>query len=257
MDMFQKQISDLCLMAFAGFEFHLTFQVNVPGSKKPFIQIAVKCPDRHFQLRVVCDDLIRGLPLCDQRGDDHVFLSQFMLCHVDTGAGIRNHFPVFSVGEFRVMAVFLCDRAAVNGFCAAVADIRCFIEAAAPFLLKVRTGLVAGGTGGAFHITEDDLTTHIRLPAMVTVDTEIVCIIKSAFVVPVIQAVSSYLFGNRCGIFAEEPGDLLKREPLIQGALNISAVIESKMFLVAFNKFTHGIPPLLLSGGLGKYNTDM
>ena len=81
------------------------------------------------------------------------------------------------------------DGAVVYGFGASVADIRRLIKAAAAFPYKVRTGLVAGRAGSTFHITEDELTAHVRFPAMVTVDTEVMGIIESAFMVPVAEPV--------------------------------------------------------------------
>ena len=67
-------VFDLCVMALTRFELHFAFEVDVPGGKETIIQIRVKSPDGHIQFRVVCDDLVRGLTLGDQRGDDHILL---------------------------------------------------------------------------------------------------------------------------------------------------------------------------------------
>lgn len=108
-----------------------------------------------------------------------------MLCHTDAGTGTGKKFPVLPVGKLCIVAVFMGDGTVVYGFGASVADIRCLIETVAAFPYKVRTGLVAGRTGSALYITEDDLTAYVSLSATVTVDTEVVGVIESAFMVPV------------------------------------------------------------------------
>lgn len=166
-----------------------------------------------------------------------------MLGHADAGTGVMQAFPVFPVSKFCIVAVFMGDGAMVDGLGASVADIRSFIETVTAFPYKVGAGLVAGRTGGAFHITKHDLMAHIRLPAVIAVDAEVMGIIKSAFVTPVTEAVGSDLLGDGSRIFAEIFGDLLKREPLIQGSFNISAVTKGKVLLVSWYVFTHGEPP--------------
>ena len=131
----------------------------------------------------------RGLTLGDERGDDHILLPQFMLCHTDAGAGIRKEFPVLPVSEFSIIAVFVGDGAVVYGFWTSITDIGCFIEAVTAFLGKIGTGLVTGRTGSTFHITEDDLTAYVSLPAAVTVDTEVMGIVESALMIPVTEPV--------------------------------------------------------------------
>lgn len=131
----------------------------------------------------------KGLPLGEQWGDEHILLPQFMFRHADTGAGIRKEFPVFPVGKPCIIAVFVGDGAVVYGFGASVADIRRFIEAVTAFPDKIGTGLVAGRTGSTFHITEDDLTACVCFSAMIAVDTEVMGIIESAFMIPVAEPV--------------------------------------------------------------------
>ena len=135
----------------------------------------------------------KGLPLGEQWGDEHILLPQFMFRHADTSAGIRKEFSVLPVSEFSIIAVFVGDGAVVYGFRTSITDIGCLIKAATAFPGKVRTGLVAGGTGSTFHITEDDLTACIGLPAAVTVDTEVMGIIESAFMIPVAEPVGQDL----------------------------------------------------------------
>ena len=236
-------VFDLCSVALTGLEFHFPFEVDVPRSKEAVIQISVESPDGHTQFRMVCYDLVRRLSLRDQRGDDHILLPQFMLCHADTGAGIRKELPVLSVSEFRIIAVFVGNGAVIDGFGASITDIGCLIKAATAFPYKVRTGLVTGGAGSTFYITEDELTAYVRFLAVIAVDTEVMGIIESAFVIPVAETVGSDLLGDGSRILTEIFCDLLKRESLIQRSFDIFTVIKGKMFLVARYVFTHGIPP--------------
>ena len=211
-----RTVFDLCIVAFAGLELHFPFEVDIPCSKEAVIQISVKGPDGHTQFRVVCYDLVRRLSLRDQRGDDHILLSQFMLCHADTGTGIRKELPVLSVSEFSIIAVFVGNGAVVYSFRTSITDIGSLIETVAAFPYKIRAGLVTGGTGSTFHITEDELTAYIRFPAVIAVDTEVMGIIESAFMIPVAEPVSPDLLGDGGGILTQIPGGLLERESLIQ-----------------------------------------
>lgn len=211
-----RTVLDLCIVALTGLEFHFPFEVDIPCGKEAVIQISVESPDGHTQFRMVCYDLVRGLSLRDQRRDDHILLSQFMLCHADTGAGIRKEFPVLSVSEFSIIAVFVGNGTVVYGFRASIADIGRLIEAVTAFPYKVRAGLVAGGTGSTFYITEDELAAHIRFPAVIAVDAEVMGIIENAFMVPVAEAVGSDLLGDGSRILTEIFGDLLKTKSLIQ-----------------------------------------
>ena len=138
-----------------------------------------------------------------------------MLCHTDARTGTGKDFLVLSVSEPCIIEVFMGDGAVVYGFRASITDIRSFIEAVAAFPYKIRTGLVAGRTGSTFHITEDDLTTYVSLSAAVTVDTEVVGVIESAFMVPVTEPVSPDLFGDGGRVFAQVLSDLFERETLV------------------------------------------
>ena len=163
-------VFDLCIVAFTRFEFHLSFEVDIPCSKEAVIQISVKSPDGHAQFRVVCYDLVRGLSLGDQRGEGHILLPQFMFRDGDTRAGIRKEFSVLPVSGFSIIAVFVGNGAVVYGFRTSITDIGDLIEAVTAFPGKVRTGLIAGRTGSTFHIIEDDLTAYVRFSAMIAMD---------------------------------------------------------------------------------------
>lgn len=188
-----RTVFDLCIVALTGLKLHFPFEVDIPCSKETVIQISVEGPHGHTQLRVVCYDLVRGLTLRDQRRDDHILLSQFMFRHTDTGAGIRKEFSVLSVSEFSIIAVFVGNGAMIYSFRTSITDIGRLIKTVTAFPYKVRTGLVAGRTGSTFHITEDEFTAHVRFPAMITVDTEVMGIIESAFMVPVADPVGPVL----------------------------------------------------------------
>lgn len=72
--------------------------------------------------------------------------------------------------------------------------IRCFIESVTSFFDKVRTCLVAGWTGGTFDTAENDLATGIDFFAMISVDAKVMCIVKTAFVIPVAEPVQPDFF---------------------------------------------------------------
>ena len=57
------------------------------------IEVGVKGSDWHIQFRVVRNDLIGRLSLINERSNDHVFLMQFLFCHVYTSSGWRQTFP--------------------------------------------------------------------------------------------------------------------------------------------------------------------
>lgn len=80
-------VLDLCFMYLTWFKLDIALEVDIPDSENAIIKISIESPDRHIQFRMVCDDLIGGLPLIDQRCDDHIFLMKFMLCHIYAGSG--------------------------------------------------------------------------------------------------------------------------------------------------------------------------
>ena len=76
-----------------------------------------------------------------------------MLCEVDARTGIMQALPVFFVSKFSIIAVFMGDGTMIDGFSTTVADIGSLIETVTTFPYKVSADLVAGRTGGAFHVT--------------------------------------------------------------------------------------------------------
>ena len=180
-----RAVCDLCLVAFTRSEINFAFQINVSGTEKSHINVCVQGAYRHLQFRMVGYDLIRGLPLLDQRGNDLVLLAQFMSGHIYAAAGIVESLLILPVCKTRVIFIFVRDRAAADLFLTAIADIRRLVKTAAAFFLKIAACLVAGGTGSAFDSAQDDLSACIRLFAVVTMDTEVLCIIKRTFMIPV------------------------------------------------------------------------
>lgn len=220
-------VRDLSFVYLSWFEFHFTFQVNVSCCQDPHVEIGVNAAHRQFQLRMVCNDLVRRLPLLDQRTDDPVFLVEFTSGHADTGTGLFKAFPIFAVSKPGIVSVFVCDGTVGNLFVTAVADIGSFIEPAAAFLFKVRTGLVAGRTGSTLDAAKKDFSTGICLFAMVTVYTKVFGIIKGTFVIPVGQPVCFHFFRNRSGILTEETCDVLERSTFGKFILDVDTIIQS------------------------------
>ena len=130
----------------------------------------------------------------EQRCNDHIFLMQFVSGHVYTGSGLRETFFVFAISKNRIIAVFVGNRAVIDCFWTTITHIRCFIESVTSFFEKVRTCLVAGWTGGTFDTAENDLATGIDFFAMISVDAKVMCIVKTAFVIPVAEPVQPNFF---------------------------------------------------------------
>ena len=143
---------------------------------------------------MVSQDLVRGLSLLDQRGNDLVFLMEFPLCHVDATTGNLKLFKVFSVGCSGIVCIFVSDCTVIDPLRASIANVRRFVQTAATFLFEVFAGLVTCRTGSTFHTAKNDLAAGIGFLAMIAMDTEVLGIIKGALVIPVRQPVSLYLF---------------------------------------------------------------
>lgn len=236
-------VRDLGFVYLPWFEFHFTLQVNVSCGQDPHVEIGVNAAHRQLQFRMVRNDLVRRLSLFNQRTDNPVFLVKFLSGHADTGAGLLQAFPVFAVSKPGIVSVFVCDGTVRNLFVTAIADIRSFIEPAAAFLFKVRTGLVAGRAGSALDTTKKDFPTGIGLFAMIAVYTKVFGIIKGTFVIPVGQPVCFHFLRNRSGILTEEACDILKRSTFGKLILDVNTIIQSQVFLVTRYIFTHSLIP--------------
>ena len=84
--------------------------------------------DRHIQFRVICKDLIRGLPLLNQWRYNLVFLMELVLGHIYSRTRRYQQFTIFSVSSTAVVIVFMCNRAVIYLFRAAIANIWRFVQ---------------------------------------------------------------------------------------------------------------------------------
>lgn len=75
------------------------------------------------------------------------------------------------------------NGAVVDGFRAAIANVRSFVKADTTFPDIISTGLITDGTGGTLDVAESDFATCICFLTVIPMNTEVVCIIKGAFVV--------------------------------------------------------------------------
>lgn len=201
--------------------------------------------------------MIRRLSLFNEWRNDSVFLVQFPSGHVDSHPGFPKLFPVFPIGRAGIISIFMGDCAMIDLFCAAIADIRSLFQPAAGLFLKVFAGLIAGRAGSAFNAAENDLAAGICFPAVITMDTEVMSIIKGAFMIPVREAVSPDLFGYRSRIFAEKTGNIFKGSAFVQFRFDIDTVIKGQMLLVARYIFTHKIPPSTAVRRKGNYTISV
>lgn len=172
-------------MALSWLEMDLPLQIYVPGRKEPLVKVRIQGTDGHVQFRVVCQDMIGRLSLFDQRGNDLILFVKLPFSHVDPCSGIPEFFPVFPVSEPGVIRVFVGNRAVIDFFCTAVADIGSPVKPDAALFFKVSAGLVAGRTGCAFDSAEDNLSAGVRLLTVKAVNAEVFGIIESPFVIPV------------------------------------------------------------------------
>ena len=79
-------------------------------------------------------------------------------------------------------------------FTTAIADVRSLFYLVAVFTFKTAAYVVAAVAGTAQSVTDDQFATGIRFPASVSVDTEVVGIIKASVVPRVNNAVIPNLF---------------------------------------------------------------
>ena len=217
----------------------MRIKIDIPCGKQTVIQVGIHGPDRYTQFGMIGDDLIRGLSLIDQGSDDLVDLPEIFLGDVNAGPCTDQLIPVFSVSKKGIVSVFTCNGTAVDLFFTAIADMGCSDKPAAFFHDIVFACLVACWTGSTFDAADQDLLAGIRLLAVIPMDTEVMGIVKSAFVVPVGKSVFFYLPGDGGGILTQIPGDLFEGKPFIQGLFNKEPVLKGKVFVVAGDKSAH------------------
>jgi hypothetical protein len=99
-----RTISDLCFMTLSRFEFCLSFQINISCCEETFVNVCVHRADRHIQFRVICKELIRGLPLLNQWRYNLVFLMELVLGHIYSRTRRYQQFTIFSVSSIYVQS---------------------------------------------------------------------------------------------------------------------------------------------------------
>ena len=130
------------LWHFRGLNFACLFKSIFLAVKSPLSMYVVHRADRHIQFRVICKDLIRGLPLLNQWRYNLVFLMELVLGHIYSGTRRYQQFTIFSVSSTAVVIVFMCNRAVIYLFRAAIANIWRFVQSFTSFFFKVLAGLI-------------------------------------------------------------------------------------------------------------------
>lgn len=132
----------LLLWHFRGLNFACLFKSIFLAVKSPLSMYVVHRADRHIQFRVICKDLIRGLPLLNQWRYNLVFLMELVLGHIYSRTRRYQQFTIFSVSSTAVVIVFMCNRAVIYLFRAAIANIWRFVQSFTSFFFKVLAGLI-------------------------------------------------------------------------------------------------------------------
>lgn len=135
-------ITYLLLWHFRGLNFACLFKSIFLAVKSPLSMYVVHRADRHIQFRVICKDLIRGLPLLNQWRYNLVFLMELVLGHIYSRTRRYQQFTIFSVSSTAVVIVFMCNRAVIYLFRAAIANIWRFVQSFTSFFFKVLAGLI-------------------------------------------------------------------------------------------------------------------
>ena len=130
------------LWHFRGLNFACLFKSIFLAVKSPLSMYVVHRADRHIQFRVICKDLIRGLPLLNQWRYNLVFLMELVLGHIYSRTRRYQQFTIFSVSSTAVVIVFMCNRAVIYLFRAAIANIWRFVQSFTSFFFKVLAGLI-------------------------------------------------------------------------------------------------------------------
>lgn len=236
-------------MTFPWLKADLALQVDIPGSKQSLVQIVIHGPDRHIELRMVGQDLIRRLSLNDQRGYDLILLMELSFGQIDAGSGRTKGLAILSVSEQSIVKILMSDGAMRDLFGAAIAHIRSLIEPGASLFFKAFAGFVTGRTGSTLDVADNQLLAGVGLAAMVAMNAEVMGIIEGPFMIPIGYAVRPHFLGDGSRVLTKEACDILKGSAVIQLGFNVLAVIKSQVFLVPGNRFTHGVLLLLLPEG--------
>lgn len=166
---------------------------------------------------------------------------QLAFCHVNSGTGIAEFFTVLPVRKSGIVFIFVCDSTVIDFLVATIADIRGFIKSATVFTLKIGAGLVTGRAGSAFDTADENLPTGIGLFAVIAMDAEVLCIVKSTFMIPVRQTMCLNFLRDGSRIFTQVFSHIFEGTAFIQRVFNVYTVFKGKMFLVTRNIFAHKI----------------
>lgn len=130
------------LWHFRGLNFACLFKSIFLAVKSPLSMYVVHRADRHIQFRVICKDLIRGLPLLNQWRYNLVFLMELVLGHIYSRTRRYQQLTIFFVSSTAVVIVFMCNCAVIYLFRAAIANIWRFVQSFTSFFFKVLAGLI-------------------------------------------------------------------------------------------------------------------
>ncbi len=163
--------------------------MDISAEKNPLVNIVIKRFYGDSQLRMVSNNHVRRLSLCYKRGNDIIEPVKFFFCKVDSFPGRYKKFFVMTMGCFGIVIIFCLYGAHMPRFAAAIADVRGLFCLVTVFTLKTAADAVAAMAGTAQSVTDNQFAAGILFPASVSVDTEVVGIIKASVVPCVTSAV--------------------------------------------------------------------
>ena len=121
-----------------------------------------------------------------------------MLGHIYAGARVNKLLAIHSVSINSVIPVLTGDRAFADRLWTAVTYIGGFIKTITSFPDKVSTMLIACSTGGTLNAAKDDLVTYVSLLTSVTMNAEVMSIVKRSFSIKIACSVQLDLLRD-CG----------------------------------------------------------
>ena len=151
---------------------------------------------------MVCNDLIGRLSLINKRRNDHVLLTQLMLCHVYTSPGRRQTFLVFAVCKDSIITVLVSNGTTIDSFRTPFTNVRSLIKTVTLFFNEIGAGLVTGWTGGTLDVAEYDFSAYICFSAVVSVNAEVASVKEGSFMIPIAYTMEFHFFRNGSRILA-------------------------------------------------------
>lgn len=129
---------------------------------------------------MVGKDHIWGLPLLDQRSYRTVESPEFLWCQVHPGTGRREELLIMPLGGFGIVIVLCMDGTFMPWFITSITDERGFFDPGAVLPFEFGTDVIASVAGAAESIAEDEFPTGVCFFAVITMDTEVIGIIKTS-----------------------------------------------------------------------------